>query len=130
MLRSTNVTESAIPSASQAVLIEGSRALHLLGHAPFDSSGLLSGYDHASQLDQVFRNIAATLSDAGVGFEAMARLNIYVKDYKPALLETIRSIRNRWIGTDHPTASAVIGVASLFHPDVLVEADAIAVVAI
>ena len=128
MLRSINPPGPSIPGISQAVLVEHGRALYLSGHLPFDSSGHLSGFDHASQLDQVFRNIATTLKSAGVGFEAIARLTIYVRDYKPALLETIRSVRNRWIDHEHPTANALIGVASLFHPDVLVEADAIAVV--
>jgi 2-iminobutanoate/2-iminopropanoate deaminase len=128
MLRSINPPGLTAPGVSQAVLVEGGRPLYLSGHVPFDSSGQICGFDHASQLDQVFRNIATTLKSAGVGFEAMARLTIYVRDYKPALLETIRSVRNRWIGREHPTASVLIGVASLFHPDVLVEADAIAVV--
>ncbi|WP_186807656.1 RidA family protein [Swaminathania salitolerans] len=54
------------------------------------------------------------------------RLTIYVRDYQPAQLPTIRSIRNRCVDPDRPPASAPIGVAGLFHPDIPVEIDAIA----
>lgn len=80
------------------------------------------------QLDQVFRNIAATLYAAGVGFESVARLTLYVRDFDASLLPQIREVRDRWINTACPPASALIGVASLFRPDVLVEVDAFAVV--
>lgn len=58
---------------------------------------------------------------------AVARLTIYVRNYDPASLLLIRATRDLWINPERPPASALIGVASLFHPDVLVEVDAIAV---
>lgn len=128
MLRSINPPGPAIPGISQAMLIEGGRPLLLSGHVPFDATGKVSATDLAAQLDQVFQNIGATLQAAGVGFEAIARLTIYVRNYEPALLPTIRAVRDRWINAERPPASALIGVASLFHPDVLVEVDAFAVV--
>ena len=128
MLRPINPPGPTIPGISQAMLIEGGRPLLLSGHVPFDATGNVFGSDLASQLDQVFRNIGATLQAAGVGFDAIARLTIYVRDYEPTLLPTIRTVRDRWINSECPPASALIGVASLFHPDVLVEVDAFAVV--
>ncbi len=127
MLRPINPPGPAIPGISQAMLIESGRPLLLSGHVPFDAAGKVCATDLAAQLDQVFQNIGATLQAAGVGFEAIARLTIYVRDYEPALLPTIRAVRDRWINAERPPASALIGVASLFHPDVLVEVDAFAV---
>ncbi len=128
MLRPINPLGPSIPGISQAMLVEGGRLLFLSGHVPFDATGNVCGNDLASQLDQVFQNIGATLQAADVGFDSIARLTIYVRDYEPTLLPTIRIVRDRWINSQRPPASALIGVASLFQPDVLVEIDAFAVV--
>jgi 2-iminobutanoate/2-iminopropanoate deaminase len=128
MLRLINPPGPSIPGISQAVLVESGRPLFLSGHVPFDATGSVSSLEFGAQLDQVFRNLHATLQAAGVGFEAVARLTIYVCDLKPGLLATLRDVRDRWINLDQPPASVLIGVASLFRPDVLVEVDAFAVV--
>ncbi|NOR31693.1 MAG: hypothetical protein GQ539_11410, partial [Sulfitobacter sp.] len=56
-----------------------------------------------------------------------ARVTFYIKNYDPTQLEEMRLVRDQWIDTDIPPASALIGVASLFHPDALIEIDGIAV---
>jgi hypothetical protein len=43
-----------------------------------------------------------------------------------SLVQGIRNVRDRFVKKEAPPARALIGVTSLFHPDVLVEADAIA----
>lgn len=128
MLRQINPPGPSIPGISQAVLVESGRPLFLSGHVPFDATGVVPSNDVGVQLEQVFQNLNATLEAAGVGFEAVARLTIYVCDLNPSLLATIRDVRDRWINVERPPASVLIGVASLFRPDVLVEVDAFAVV--
>lgn len=128
MLRLINPPGPSIPGISQAVLVESGRPLYLSGHVPFDEKGSVPSLEIGIQLDLVFKNLHATLQAAGVGFEAVARLTIYVCDLNPSLLPTIRDVRDRWIKLDQPPASVLIGVASLFRPDVLVEVDAFAVV--
>lgn len=128
MLRLINPPGPSIPGISQAVLVESGRPLYLSGHVPFDETGSVPSLEIGIQLDLVFKNLHATLQAAGVGFEAVARLTIYVCDLNPSLLPTIRDVRDRWIKLDQPPASVLIGVASLFRPDVLVEVDAFAVV--
>ena len=127
MLRPINPPGSAIPGISQAMLVESARLLLLSGHVPFDETGKVVGDDLASQLDKVFANLLATLQAAGGDFSALARVTIYVRDYDPSQLPVIRAVRDRWIGKERPPASSLVGVASLFLPDVLVEIDAIAV---
>lgn len=124
MLRLANPPGPSIPGISQAVLVESGRPLFLSGHVPFDARGSIASLDVGEQLDQVFKNLHATLQAAGVGFEAVARLIIYVCDLKPSMLPTLREVRDRWINVDQPPASVLIGVASLFRPDVLIEVDA------
>jgi enamine deaminase RidA (YjgF/YER057c/UK114 family) len=128
MLRLINPPGPSIPGVSQAVLVESGRPLFLSGHVPFDESGSVSSPEIGPQLEQVFRNLDATLKAAGVGFESVARLTFYVCNLSPAFLPIIREVRDRWIKADRPPASVLIGVASLFRLDVLVEVDAFAIV--
>ena len=128
MLQSVNPPGADIPGISQAMIVEGGKLMYLSGHVPFGAEGQL-GADFATQLDQIFANMKATLEEAGTDFSALARVTFFVRDYDISMLETLRTVRDRWIDTDNPPASALIGVAALFHPDVLVEVDAVAVLA-
>lgn len=126
LLTPINPPGPAIPGISQAMLIEGDRLLVLSGHVPLDAQGQVPA-GLSSQLDQVLRNLDATLRAAGTDFSAVARLTIYVRGYEPSQLADIRKVRDRWVNADRPPASALIGVASLFRDDALVEVDALAV---
>lgn len=126
IMQAINPPGPSIPGISQAILADAGRLLFLSGHVPFDEGGAIP-IELTEQLEQVFKNISLTLGEAGSDFDSVARLTIYVRDYKPDMLDTIRTVRDRWINANRPPASALIGVASLFHPDVMVEIDAIAV---
>ena len=127
-LRAINPPGFDIPGLSQAVLVENGRLLLLSGHVPaMDANGAVASMDLETQLEQVFQSIKATLTSAGTSFSNVARVTIYVRDYQPEMLPVIRTVRDRFVDAARPPASALIGVASLFHPDVLVEIDAIAV---
>ena len=117
---------ATIPGVSQAVLVEGGRTLYISGQVPFDAEGLVEG-DLLVQADQAFANFTATLEAAGADWSNVVRLTFYIKDYDPAQLEVMRELRDKWVLTDVPPASALIGVASLFHPGSLIEIDGIAV---
>jgi enamine deaminase RidA (YjgF/YER057c/UK114 family) len=125
-MRAINPPGPSIPGISQAMLVDPGRLLFLSGHVPFDEGGKIPE-GLGEQVEQVFRNIGLTLGESGSDFGDVARLTIYVRDYRPSMLDTIRIVRNRWIRADRPPASTLIGVASLFHPDVIVEIDAIAI---
>jgi 2-iminobutanoate/2-iminopropanoate deaminase len=127
MIRAVNPPQAVIPGISHGVVVESGRILFLSGHVPFGPEGVVGGNELTSQLEQAFVNLRATLAAAGATFANVARLTLYVRDYTPSLLPHIREVRDRWINPGCPPASALIGVASLFHPDVLVEVDAIAV---
>lgn len=126
MLRSVNPPGADIPGISQAMIVEGGKLMYLSGHVPFGKDGI-SVANFEAQLDQVFANMKATLKEAGTDFSAVARLTFYIRGYDGSQLDALRTVRDRWVNTANPPASALIGVAALFHPDVLVEVDAIAV---
>ena len=127
-LRTVNPPGPQIPGISQAVVIESGKLLLLSGHVPIGADGSIAGPGLEAQLEQVFANLRDTLEAAGSGFAHVARLTIYLCDYTPAMLPTVRAVRDRFVDTSQPPASALVGVAALFLPGVLVEVDAIATV--
>lgn len=117
-----------IPGVADAVVVEGGRLMYLSGHVPVADDGrLLPPTDLEAQLQQAFDNLERTLRHAGATPAQLVRITIYVRDLEPGHLPAIRAIRDRFIDPLHPPASALIGVAALFHPDVRVEVDAVAV---
>ncbi len=125
MLRSVNPSGVDIPGISQAMIVESGTLLYLSGHTPFGPKGVATG-DFEAQLDQVFQNLRATLTEAGTDFSALVKLTFYVVGYDGSQLETLREVRDRFVNTANPPASALIGVAALFHPEVLVEVEGVA----
>lgn len=128
LFRPVNPVGSTIPGLSQAMLVEKGNLLFLSGHVPLKADGAIAGVGLDEQLRQVFQNIGETLSAANADFSNVVRLTIYVRDFQPDELNLIRSIRDEFVATSKPPASALIGVAALFREDVRVEIDAIAVV--
>lgn len=127
MLGHVNPAGAAIPGISSAVVVESGRLVFLSGHVPMDASGAVLPPELERQLEQVFQNLGATLEAAGAAPSHLVRITIYVRDLKPDQLPAIRRARDRFIDQLQPPASALIGVAELFHPDALVEVDAVAV---
>lgn len=127
-LRPITLPGAAIPGISPAMAVEDGRLLFLSGHVPLGADGNVVGTTHADQLEQVFANLGATLRAGGSDFASLARLTIYVRDYEPGLLPSIRVVRDRWTDPVCPPASTLIGVAALFDPAVLVEVDGIAAI--
>ncbi|MGI3169557.1 RidA family protein [Pseudooceanicola sp. C21-150M6] len=115
-----------IPGISQAVIVTGGRLMYLSGHVPFAADGSMAE-TFEGQLDQVLANMKGTLEAAGADFSSLVRVTFFVKDYDVAQLDALREIRDRWFDTEHPPASALIGVQALFVPQALVEVDAVAV---
>lgn len=127
-LRRITTPGAGIPGISPAILIEGGRVLLLSGHTPIDEAGTVVKGGLEEQMERCFKNMNDTLAAAGADFSNVARLTIYVRDYTVEHLPIIRSVRDRWVDRETPPASALIGVAALFAPDVLVELDAVAAV--
>lgn len=113
-----------IPGVSGAMVLDSGLIL-LSGHVPLSADGSIAG-TLQEQLEQVFQNLEATLRQAGSGIDRLVRLTFYVRNYREVELATIRDSRDRWL-QGHAPASALIGVQSLFRPEVMVEVDAVAV---
>jgi 2-iminobutanoate/2-iminopropanoate deaminase len=127
LLETINPASNTIPGISHAVVVKGGQLIFLSGHVPLTDTGQIAGPGLEEQVRTVFANIQSTLEAAQSSMENLVRITIYVRDFREEDLPIIRRVRDQFVNLDRPPASALIGVASLFHPEVRVEIDAIAV---
>jgi enamine deaminase RidA (YjgF/YER057c/UK114 family) len=114
---------------THAVVTKPGKLVFLAGQVANDPSGQLVGKgDLKAQTEQVFANLKTALAAAGAAFKDVVKITWNVKNYKPEDLPALRAIRDKYVNTAEPPASTLIGVASLFQDDYLLEVDAIAVV--
>lgn len=114
---------------THAVVTKPGKLIFLSGQVASDPSGQLVGKgDLKAQTEQVFANLKTALAAAGATFNDVVKITWYIKGYKPDDLPILRGVRDKYVNTAQPPASTLIGVASLFQEDYLLEVDAIAVV--
>ena len=111
---------------SHVVDAPAGRIVYVSGQVPLDAAGELVGAgDFAEQARQVFVNLNAALEAAGVGWDDVVKPNFFVTDLSE--IAALREIRDEYVNTAQPPASTLVQVAALFRPDVMFEADAVAV---
>lgn len=71
-------------------------------------------------------NLDAVLGDAGFGMSDVVRLNFFTTDVDQTM-EAWRLIQGRLALAGCRQASTLLGVARLYHPDILIEIEATAV---
>jgi enamine deaminase RidA (YjgF/YER057c/UK114 family) len=100
----------------------GARWLYISGQIGLTPDGDLAG-DAEAQMDACWKRIFAILTDAGMTKENLVKITAYVTD--PNLVGTYREIRDRHLkGT--LTASTLLVISALAHPDWVVEIEAVA----
>jgi enamine deaminase RidA (YjgF/YER057c/UK114 family) len=112
---------------SQAVESSGSRRLLVCsGQTSVDAAGApLHAGDMRAQLRQAFLNLQQVLQAAGMDFSHVLRLNYYTTDVAAYLAASDEA--EAWLKDVSPRpAGTLLGVAALFHPDILVEIEATA----
>lgn len=118
-----------IPEIVNVSIATGARIIHISGQTAVDIEGKVVGTTHLDQSRLVFRNLRTALEAAGATLADVAKLNIYMVDYSWDALEALMAAAKEVFGEEYPlTASTLVGVASLWLPDLLVEVDAVAVV--
>jgi reactive intermediate/imine deaminase len=111
---------------SHVVDAPAGRIVYVSGQVPLDTGGELVGPgDFQAQVRQVFENLNSALEAAGVGWDDVVKLNFFVTDLSE--IAALREIRDEHVNTEQPPASTLVQVAALFRPDVMFEADAVAV---
>jgi enamine deaminase RidA (YjgF/YER057c/UK114 family) len=113
---------------SQAIDVRGAeRVLYCAGQTSVDDEGApMHAGDMAAQINQALNNLETVLRHAGLTLSNVVRLNYYTRDVA-AFLEAAATVGPRFQAAGCQPASTLLGVASLFHPDILVEIEATAV---
>ena len=117
----------------QVAIATGSRIVFLAGQVARDADGNPVGAgDLATQIEQALRNVNTAVTGAGGTFADVAKLTFYIADWTPDKMEAVGEGVGRVVASldiDPLKAATLIGVAALAEPDLLVEIDAIAVLA-
>ena len=110
---------------SHVVDAPAGRIVYVSGQVPLDTGGELVGAgDLQAQARQVFHNLNAALEAAGVGWPTSSSST---SSTDLSEIAALREIRDEYVNTEQPPASTLVQVAALFRPDVMFEADAVAV---
>jgi 2-iminobutanoate/2-iminopropanoate deaminase len=115
------------PGYSQIIKVTGAQSLlFLAGQVPYSASG---GVDHPgdflAQARNVFGAVKAHVEAAGGTLSNVVKITTYVTDIRYRM--DFRTVRDEFFGQRGP-ASTFLQVASLSHPDYMIELEAIAVV--
>lgn len=105
----------------------GQRVLYCSGQVSVDAEGApLNPGDMRAQITQALNNVDSVLSAAGFKVSDVVRLNFYTTDVD-RILDAWPLIQDRLAQAGCRQASTLLGVARLYHPDILVEIEATAV---
>jgi enamine deaminase RidA (YjgF/YER057c/UK114 family) len=105
----------------------GERTLLCSGQTSVDANGApVHAGDMAAQVRQALANLEAVLEQAGFKLSDVVRLNYYTTDVDAFVAHGAAGL-GRLVEAGCRPASTLLGVARLFHRDILVEIEATAV---
>jgi len=111
---------------SQAVISEGGKVVWLAGQTTAeDASGKSLAGDFDGQVREVFSRLGKTLAEAGGALGDMVTMTVFITDAR--LGDRFTQLRKGIFGDKFP-ASALITVAGLARPELLVEVQGVAVI--
>ncbi|MFQ5849988.1 MAG: RidA family protein [Candidatus Binatia bacterium] len=108
---------------SRAVKVKGGTTIYLAGVGGVTGSGGTS-HDFAGQTRNAFDRIRQNLADAGGRLDDITTMTVFITDARYG--DEFVKIRKEFFSGDYP-CSALITVAGLARPEMLVEIQAIAV---
>jgi enamine deaminase RidA (YjgF/YER057c/UK114 family) len=112
---------------SQAVIATGGRTIWLAGQvAVEDGAGRSLAGDFDGQVREIFARLGRTLEEADARLGDIVTMTVFITD--PRLGDRFVQLRKEIFGDDFP-ASALITVAGLARPEMLVEVQGVAVAA-
>ena len=113
------------PLGPYSPAIRAGGLLFISGQVPVDpATGAVVGGDIAAQTEQVMRNIGALLKAAGLGYEHLVRMTVFLSDLNE--FASMNESYGKFV-VDPPPTRATVQVARLPR-DAKIEIDAIAVI--
>jgi enamine deaminase RidA (YjgF/YER057c/UK114 family) len=114
---------------TQVVVVEPSKVVYVSGQTASNASGEVVGKgDLRAQVTQAMENLKFALTASGMTMEDVVKLNYYVVNLKPDQVPIIREVRKKYLSTEHPPASTLVGVTALVQDELMIEVEAIAAV--
>jgi 2-iminobutanoate/2-iminopropanoate deaminase len=98
------------------------RLLYLAGQLGITADGKMAP-DIKGQAEQAWRNLAAVLAAAGMGFENLVKLTHFLTRTED--VAAYREVRAKFLGSNAP-ASTLLVISALARPDALIEVEAVA----
>ena len=112
-----------------AISVQGGRTIYIAGQVSQDVEGNIVGKgDLLAQTEQVYKNLGLALAGAGATFADLVKINVYVVGFQSQQRALLQSVREKYVSTDNPPASTLVGVQALARGDFPVEIEAVAVV--
>ncbi len=99
------------------------RILYCAGQLGLKSDGTFASPDIRGQAEQAWRNIAAVLQAAGMGYEHIVKLTHYLTRQED--IAAYREVRAQVLGKLAP-ASTLLVISALARPEALIEIDVVA----
>lgn len=116
---------------SQIIVVPNSNAktIYISGQVSVDEGKNLIGIgDLSVQAMRAFQNLETALLAARASTADVVKLNIYIKDYKPANATLINAAMRKYFPRENLPTTTWLGVQSLAEVGFLIEIDAVAVV--
>ncbi len=108
--------------------LKAGNMIFVAGQTSVDEKGRLVGKgDFIAQRRQVFKNIKTILEAAGAKMTDIVNMTVFCKDLKDLRLPESRQLLEEYFQGNYPP-SAAIQISSLWHPDLLIEIQVIAMV--
>jgi enamine deaminase RidA (YjgF/YER057c/UK114 family) len=119
------------PYFTHTVAVSGARKLvYVAGQVGYDKNGqVVAPGDMRAQTEQIFESLTHNLKAAGAGWGDVVKINGYMVGISPRRLTDYRETRARYLVPGKLPASTLVGVASLVHPDLLLEVEVVAALA-
>jgi enamine deaminase RidA (YjgF/YER057c/UK114 family) len=114
---------------THVVTATGGKTVYVSGQVSVDETGTVVGRgDFRAQVERTFENLKAALAAAGATFRDVVKVTYFVVDLKPEHVPVVREVRRKYLDSESPPASTLVGVAALVVPDWLIEVELVAVV--
>jgi enamine deaminase RidA (YjgF/YER057c/UK114 family) len=108
-----------------ATIPAGASLVWTSGQVPITADGELApAGDWEAQTRLAMQNVGRALDAGGATWDDVVKLTIFVVD--TTALPTVRAVRDEFIDLQRPPTSSLVQVAGLFHPQLLIEVEAVA----
>ena len=107
----------------------GDRFIHMAGQVGTDENGKVVEGGLAAQTERAMTNVGLALEAAGASEQDLVKLTAYIVDWDPSMFPEFGSgmLAAREKRPGPPVPATVIGVKSLFEPEMLIEIEGVAV---